>query len=252
MYWRVAIGAWALGIWTLAMSTAWATQLDAAIYKDTVHISTDFHGEELFIFGTVAPGEKERHVIVVVEGPPRSVVIRKKKEVMGVWINGEQVTFREVPGFHRIAASLPLETLLPEQTLRQLMLVPRFSDYAPHSAHVEAGRFGEFHEGLIRNMVRSELFSERVGFVDFQGQSLFRIAFPLPETVSSGRYLVRTLLVEDGSVIARYAIPFTVAKADMTAVISNVSQRHPLLHGIIAVLIAISAGFIGFFAFRRL
>ena len=76
--------------------------IQIGLSTDQVSITSDFSGAELTIFGALDNADPlisrqgRYDVIVVLEGPPRPVTVRKKTRVAGMWINTESVIFRDV------------------------------------------------------------------------------------------------------------------------------------------------------------
>ena len=70
----------------------WGQGLEADLSSHLIAISTDFTGTEVVLFGAIAePGD----VAVVVEGAAsEQVIVRRKAQVAGVWMNRSQHGFR--------------------------------------------------------------------------------------------------------------------------------------------------------------
>ena len=68
--------------------------------------------------GHRGPGGDE--VLVVVRGPTRPIVVRRKVRALGVlWVNGPSARFAEVPGYYAIAGTRPAWQILPEGVRQQ-------------------------------------------------------------------------------------------------------------------------------------
>ncbi|TIU73272.1 MAG: TIGR02186 family protein, partial [Mesorhizobium sp.] len=61
-------------------------------------------------------------VVVVLEGPPRPVVVRRKDRVLGVWINLDSETFENVPVSYSVATTRPLQDIADPAKYKQLSL----------------------------------------------------------------------------------------------------------------------------------
>ncbi|TIP64839.1 MAG: TIGR02186 family protein, partial [Mesorhizobium sp.] len=70
---------------------------------DHVSITAGFSGADLTIFGSLENADPRvarqgrYDIVVVLEGPARKVVVRRKDRVLGIWINLESETFKNVP-----------------------------------------------------------------------------------------------------------------------------------------------------------
>ena len=71
-----------------ATAPALAKDLSVALSQTVVAITTQFTGAELLLFGAKqGPGD----IIVVVRGPLRDQIVRRKDKVSGIWINRADV-----------------------------------------------------------------------------------------------------------------------------------------------------------------
>src|SRR5690242_4968038 len=72
--------------------------IQIGLSTDRVAITADFSGADLTIFGSVENADPlvsrqgRYDVIVVLEGPARPVVVRRKDRVLGMWINMDSET----------------------------------------------------------------------------------------------------------------------------------------------------------------
>jgi len=98
---------------------------------------------------------------------------------------------------------------------------------------------------------REELFATDAARVTFLGPRLFRVPFRLPANVPTGAYQVRTLLIQNGEVVAEQVTPMFVSKIGVGADVFEFAHRQPAIYGILAVLVAISAGWAASAVFRR-
>ncbi|MGO4836000.1 TIGR02186 family protein, partial [Rhizobiaceae sp. 2RAB30] len=77
--------------------------IEIGLSTDKVAITADFTGADLTIFGALDNADPlisrqgRYDVIVVLEGPARPVVVRRKDRILGMWINAESETFVNVP-----------------------------------------------------------------------------------------------------------------------------------------------------------
>ena len=78
-------------------------------------ITSEFAGTNLTIFGaldnidTFTARQGRYDVVVVLEGPARPVVVRRKSRVFGVWINTRSETFVSVPASYSLATTRALQ-----------------------------------------------------------------------------------------------------------------------------------------------
>ena len=215
--------------------------------ENLVGISTGFTGASVLLFGAT---NGDGSVIVLVRSPNSSVVVRRKSRVAGIWINSDELTFDDAPGFYHAAASAPLEELLPEDLRRTHQIGADNIDFKPH-AFLSPDEENAFRAALIRNKQRSGLYSKRDGRVTFLGNRLFRTRLELPANVPTGQYAVEVFLVNNGQIVDRSTTKLSVRKVGLEAKVTEFAFEQAPLYGIIAVLIALIAGWFAGFVFRK-
>lgn len=226
-----------------------AQDLVADLSDHLIAISTDFTGTEVVLFGAIAePGA----VAVTVRGPADPVVVRRKERVAGIWINTDSITFEEVPSFYWSAASAPLDALAEPAVLERhaigldnLRLAPA-DDAEPGSVDL-----AEFRRALIRRKQAQGTWAEGDARVSFLGERLFRVTIPFPANVPTGQYTVGVLLLREGRVVAGQTTPLVVSKVGTGARVFAFAQQHSLAYGLLAVALAVAAGWLASLAFRR-
>ena len=100
----------------LSGHAARAQQLVADLTDHLVAITTGFHGSNVTLFGAIEGGGD---VVVVVRGPERETVVRRKSRNAGIWLNTRSVSFGNAPGFYQLFSTKPVEEIVPA-SLRQL------------------------------------------------------------------------------------------------------------------------------------
>ena len=79
---------------------SFANSIVADLSIDSININTGFNGAELFLFGTY-DGQDGDDLFIFIEGPKTEATIYKKEYFYGIWINRENVTFKNESGVTR-------------------------------------------------------------------------------------------------------------------------------------------------------
>ena len=233
-------------ITTTALAPANA-QLVAALSNHLVAITTGFSGTDVLLFGaTDGTGE----VVVVVRGPEGVATVHRKGRTFGIWVNEADMDFANVPGFWAIAASRPLEELLPQRVADFHQLGLEYLRLLPLERSSER-RIREFRDALIRNKQRAGLYAETQGNIAFLGNRLFRTDLWIPANAPIGTYTVSVYLVRDNDVVSAETTPLVVGKVGFEARVFDFAYRVSLGYGILAVLIAAMAGWVANLMFRK-
>ena len=213
-----------------------------------VKVTTAFAGAELLLFGAV---EEPGDVVVIVRGPTRPVTMHRKSRVFGIWANTANMTFEDAPGFYAIASTRPLEEVAPPTVLaRNEMGVENLRLELPR-AKASPNVAQDWRDALIRNQQRIDLYPAEVGRVGFLGDRLFRTRLTLPANVPTGTYEAKVYFLREGQIESAQTTPLFVSKVGVEAEIFDFAYEQSALYGIIAILVALVAGWLAHVAFRR-
>lgn len=237
----------ALAMMLVAPLPARAQQVVADLSSHLVAITTGFVGTDVLLFGAV---DGEGDIIVVVRGPDRPQVVRRKERVAGVWINADRLTFANAPAFYALASSKPVAQLLAPSALVRHRIGLDNLELRPEGI-ADAARVAAFRAGLIRNKTRAGLYDSEVGHVAFLGNRLFRTNIYFPATVPTGTYIVDIFLVREGVVVSAQTTPLLISKIGIGAEIFRFAHQSSILYGVIAILMALFAGWLAGVVFRK-
>jgi uncharacterized protein (TIGR02186 family) len=228
-------------------SGAGAQQVIADLSRHLVAITTGFAGAEVLLFGAV---DGEGDVIVTVSGPKGDIVVRRKSQVNGMWVNTQSVTFSEVPGYYAVASTKPIEELITPPVAEREQIGADQLRFAPER-NIPPGTVALFRRALLRNMEREGLFQPRTATIRFLGQRLFRADIAFPANVPTGTYTVNVYLVRGGQVVSAATTPLSVSKIGLSAEIYDFAQNRGVTYGFIAVAFAGFAGWAASRLFQR-
>lgn len=230
-------------------------QVQSDISTREISIQSNFTGIEIVLFGSIdfsrgpSPDEGPYDVIMVIRGPNQPVVVRRKERAAGLWVNGASKTFPSVPGFYAVLASRPFRAVASEDSLKALGIGFANLDLG-NSEQGEPADDG-FRANLIRLREDHWLFQESDDAVSFIGRSLFRGSVDLPVNVPIGRYTTQVYLFRDGKLLSQNQSSLQVHKVGFERVLYLLALRHPFIYGLLAVLMAVIAGFAAWAVFRK-
>jgi uncharacterized protein (TIGR02186 family) len=231
--------------------------IEIGLSTDRVSITSDFSGADLTIFGALDNADPLVHrqgrydVVVVLEGPARPVVVRKKSRFLGVWINTSSETFLNVPSSYSLATTRAPQDITDPNNYRQLALRADNIHLRPFDPTVEATTLAEFTAALRERKKAAGLYSERIGGVQFLSQSLFRATLTLAPSVPVGTHKARAFLFRNGVFIKETNAPLAIVKAGFEQSIFRAAHDYSLFYGFAAVLLAMFTGWLGRVVFRR-
>lgn len=237
----------------LLSGPASAEKIVAGLSQTRVSITADFDGSEILIYGAVkreSPAPDGRlDVIITVEGPQTPLIIRKKAQRAGIWINRAQVLIDAAPSFYAVATTGPLAEILSDtDDLRHNITLPRVIRAIGISA--EAENAPDFVEALLRIRQNEDRYRVMEGMVQLTEATLFRSDVVLPANLTEGSYKVRLFLVRAGRVVATQERVIGVRKEGLERLIFTSAHDQPLAYAIVSLVLAVAAGWGASAAFR--
>lgn len=219
-----------------------------------IELRHTFTGQELLLFGALKGGEPALtpgfDVVIVISGAEKAYLVRRKERVLGIWVNTDTVTFERVPGYYSIASTRPLGEIAPEAVRESLMLGPQYHLHDPDPALGEE-ELTAFGHGLIVDRTEAGLYRVSTEAMPVIDGTLFKASFFFPSNVPSGSYEASAYLFRDGALVSRATKTIRIDKAGIERAVFNLAHRHPALYGLMAVVIALLAGWLAGIATRR-
>ena len=228
------------------------------VSQRAIQIAYSFTGADLLLFGAIlypggrVPGRGDAaDVAVVVKGPTRSILVREKDKVAGIWVNAARLRYRSAPSFYAVASSRPLGALLDERTRAVYELGVDGLQLSPASSAAAADQ-DRFQRGLVEVERRAGLYYEAPRAVEITDGVLYRARVTIPPRVPVGRFTAETFLIRDGHVLAVATRAIEVRKSGLERVVARAADRDPLAYGLVAVALAVLLGWgAGWLAGRR-
>lgn len=215
----------------------------ADISQSSIQIHSSFNGTELLVFGA---RNQRGDLVIAVRGPEANVRLRRKERIAGMWMHVDQLRYDHLPMFYAIASTRPLKQIAANYTLHQLGLGESaiVSRSNPEGSPV-------FNKALRENLAARLRWQEPFGRITYFGESLFKARLHLPSTMPRGAYSIEVYLFDDGHPVAFQTIPLKAFKTGLDARIYDEAQRHAWLYGILAIVMALSGGWIAYRLFQK-
>jgi uncharacterized protein (TIGR02186 family) len=258
MRWDVAAIRSGLTIAALCLVGAGPVRADPArllisdISDHRIEIGSGFAGTDILVFGAIAPGARTvdgaapNQVAIVLRGESRTRTVRRKERVAGIWVNRRAQTFTQVPSVYLLATTEPLDAMADSPLFRHEEIgLANLPLPFVMSSEDDASDVPVFRAALVRQRMQAGLYHESEGSVSLIDGALFRGSLHLPATIVPGRYQIDVYLLRGGAIVARNALTLKVDRAGVERRVSRMAERRPVLYGLIAVLMSLSAGWIG-------
>jgi uncharacterized protein (TIGR02186 family) len=227
----------------------------AALARNLISITAGFQGSEIFVYGAIqrAPGRRDEPlgVVVKVQGPSQPVTVRRKRPVLGVWINAESARLDAAPSYYAVATTGPFfETISHTEDLRRRVSLEHALRYVGARQTVEPRE--NFLDAVVRLRREAGLYVVEPGGVTVDEGVLFRARFDLPANIVEGDYAAQVLLTRDRTVIDSFDTVIAVRKEGLERLIDRAAQERPLAYGLAAVALALGCALVASEAFRRM
>lgn len=226
-----------------APAYAQRTPLVLDLAENHVDITTGFSGTNMIVYG-VRNGNDA--IIVELRGPDRTMVVRRKGAVLGAWINVQSVEYHRVPGYFDYARTEPIR-LMPEE-IRHRFGLSGLDFYPDERLSDDDAR--RFREALIRNKQAQALFPLQGREMQILPAGLFKVVFPLPDNIPTGTYRVNAYLIDGARVTAEARQTLQVGQVGFSAQVYRFAHDHAWLYALLAIGLALFAGW-GAFTFLR-
>lgn len=228
-------------------SSAQASPIVADLSNYMIDIDARFIGTRLFLFGS---RNENGDIVVVVRGPHQKYTVRRKERVLGMWVNRRYVTFEAAPEFFALSSSRTLDSMHHPNLIELLKIDPAtlltVEEVSSRKLDVQ-----EFKQAFLAHQYKQKLYSEPTD-LQFMGESLFKTTLHFPDIIPKGHYNAEVYLLQDDTLIAAQSIPIVVRKVGVDGMITTLAYELPWLYGIIAILLALSAGWMANRVFAKL
>ena len=234
--------------------------VQADVSARNVAVTSSFNGTEIVIFGAVDNSQQPSaesgyyDVMIVVEGVPGRIVVRRKNNVAGLWLNTSSATFDVVPSYYAIASTRPIDEITSEEFrtshgvgFQHLRFMPAFGQTQALSTE----DLKEFRQAIVRLKEKQGLYIQDNFRVAFIGRSLFRATIELPANVTVGPFDTRVYLFREEKLLSQYTVRLNLEREGLERHLHRFAFGYPTLYGLMTVAIALAAGLIASTVFRR-
>jgi uncharacterized protein (TIGR02186 family) len=247
---RLLTGRWGLFLvifWVSSLLPAMsgATDGDLLLNPTSIAIGSFFQGAELQV-KAVIPGNAE--AVIEVRGPQREEHLVRKGRRWGMWMNAGDLTISDIPSLYFYAATNPALTTMPSAPWGYAALERQGHMTGALQPEGEAFFFKQFialkeSEGMYRSGPDGVVTEPGP-----EGTKRLTKVFWLPARVPPGVYQVFVRVVQDDGTVVAKQQEIKIAKVGLPSLVSSMAHEQAVLYGVVAVIIALMAGFLmGFF-----
>ncbi|MDX2307053.1 MAG: TIGR02186 family protein [Hyphomicrobium sp.] len=237
-------------------------RIEADISTRTIAVTSAYAGAEILVFGTIEnsrqPSAESGYydVVVVVEGQPERVMVRRKSRIGGLWINTQSFVFSAAPSYYATASTRPIDDFT-DKVLRDEIRIGFDAIGLVGSAErgrqkpMTAEEVMAYRSAVVRLKQDARLYQSSDYGVIFTGRSLFRAKIDLPANVPVGPLTTRVYLFQDGSLLSSYQSRVVLEREGIERWLYMFAFDHSYLYGLFTVLLAVLAGLAASAIFQR-
>lgn len=215
--------------------------------EDSVNITTGFNGGKIIVYGST---KQIGDLAVVIRGPSRPMIVRRKSQIFGIWMNRQSVSFENVPVYYDFALSRP-ENEIAAMSLRREHDIGLDALVLQANDNREEDALNPFREALIRNRQAEGLYALEPSKITFLDRDFFRTSFYLPSNVPTGIYTLQAFHFRDGKLVESQSRDFKVGQTGLSASVFLFAYKNGFLYGLTAVLMALISGWGAYAILRR-
>lgn len=221
--------------------------VEADVSSRAIAVTSDFTGKEIIVFGSIHNSRQETadsnyyDVVVVVEGAPMPLVLRRKSNVAGLWMNTSSVNFDRVPSFYALSSTRPLDKVAAPEVFEDqgigfghIRITPRHN--------VEETKLKAYREALIRLKKKERVYVQDQSGVTFIGRSLFRSSVMLPANIPVGLLQARVYLFHQGDLLSSFVAELQLEREGVERWLHDLAHKNSFLYGLLAIFTAVAAG----------
>jgi uncharacterized protein (TIGR02186 family) len=220
----------------------------AGVTETEFGVSSDYRGAQLWVFGVSSNAKDD--VIITLRGPTENRVIRRKRRMLGLWVNADPVSLRAAPSFFAMASTRP-----PAQTLRPSDFSAVIIDPSALARIVSAtpadASPATYRRALVRLKREAGLYRESPRGVALEPDGAFKTPFIIPANAPIGEYRVTVYFVRSGRLMKTDVTDVAVRRVGVERTIHQFAMDRPLVYGLFTVAMALLSGWIASILFRR-
>lgn len=235
-----------------------AIEMPAGVAQEQIAVTSDYRGSSITVFGVNPDRFGRGDVVVVVRGPSERATVMRKRRVLGLWVNGDPVRFSQAPSFFAVLSTRPVAEIASLQSIWRYQLDPAAS--AQLESAVPAGADPSAYRAALVRLRRAqglyqthigEATPRRPGGITTYDRGLFSATIRLPANAPIDLYHADAYVFRDGRLISSQRIPIRVERVGIERRIHDLANNAAFLYGVLTVLMALGAGWIAAFLFRR-
>jgi uncharacterized protein (TIGR02186 family) len=214
------------------------------VTPSVIEVGAIYDGAQVEVRGEVRIGAR---IIVTVRGPVKDEVFNRKRRAGPIWINSGKVQISGIPSLFLRYSSDRLGNWVSSDCLRSYQIdeVSIRDQVRMHPPDPSAGHL--IRADYLAMKTRQGLYQFTDGGVqiaEYGGRrAYFTATIQWPRHAPPATYEVGAYEILRGSVVRHASVPLDVVQVGFPATISGLATKRASAYGLLAVLVAVLAGF---------
>jgi uncharacterized protein (TIGR02186 family) len=234
-------------IWNLAVSgDAWAL-VTVKTNDAPVKIDSFYHGSAIKVSGLTNPADAD--IVIKVSSLEETQRLRKKVKAAGLfWMNGGELKFEHSPSVYFLYSTGKLDDILSQEEMDRYVIgypaLSRHVDITPVANQDEKTRFFNQFVNFKESSHLYAMSPDKISRTVKNGKQQYSVELNWPYQAPPDNYLVTVYEIKNKKVIDKAESNIVVKQVGAVKTLNNMASKNGALYGILAVMVALTAGFI--------
>ena len=230
----------------LAAPPAKTDCLSSGLAEDQVEVKVNYSGARIVLFASSPQtSDAETLLVVAIIGPETNPeIIRRTPK------GPETFHFVTAPSVFAVGSEAGIaESVSPEVLAAAGLNAAEAA--VPRQADLRDPALPLWRSALVELKMAERLYSVDYATVERLGGGLRRARIDLPPNAPPGDYRVRAGMFKDGRAICQSERKLVLSRGGLEATLFDLSRKHGLIYGVLAIAVGASIGFLGALVGRR-
>ena len=222
--------------------------------KREVDIGLMYNGDYIYFFGNV-PDASADVIVKLTSTEDTPLAVNRKGRVALFWMNVKQYNVTGLPQLYKIHSTRPISQILDAHRARELgigydVLKERMQLGLVRGKPDESDRDVVF-DGILRLKREANLYNIDEKRVEITGGKLFKHYFRFPPAAKEGTYRAESYIIKNGELVGKGVDEVVIQKRGIEAAFTKAAYHHPVIYGLVSVLVALGMGLLVGFLFKK-
>ncbi len=220
-----------------------AFALTVDVTPGRIPITIGYHGTKLMIKGS---GLNTQDIIVQIHSQLGEEHLKYKGKAGGIfWMKLGNIVFEDVPKVYLVYSTKDIHEMLPPQICKELAIgYDALRSRAKIKTNMKNFERDKWIVEFLKFMEEEQLYHEEDGVIKVdRAEHTFSVDIDWPFEAPPGEYFVEVFAVQNGQVVDKAQARIRVERVGLIKQLSHMAFEKPALYGIIAIVVAILAGF---------